>query len=100
MKIRILFLLCALCGLTWVAPAQDMPWEEYAPTSTLVVPEHPLTKAKYAFVDVHAHQWRIGQASAEDVATLVGDMDAMNMGVMINLSGGQRRRPQAEGPKR
>ena len=68
--------------------AQEMQWEDYEPTSTLVVPQNPVTKAKYPFIDAHAHQWRIGGASAEDVAALVAEMDKMNMAVMVNLSGG------------
>ena len=62
-----------------------MSIEEYDPKSTLVVPEHPVTRAKYPFVDIHNHQDR-GQ-SAADVERLVGHMDAMNMRVMVNLSG-------------
>ncbi|RPI75281.1 MAG: amidohydrolase, partial [Ignavibacteriales bacterium] len=30
--------------------------EEYAPKSTLVVPENILTKSKFPFIDVHSHQ--------------------------------------------
>jgi predicted TIM-barrel fold metal-dependent hydrolase len=62
-----------------------MSIEEYEPKSTLVVPEHRVTRAKYPFVDIHNHQDR-GQ-SAADVEKLVGHMDAMNMRVMVNLSG-------------
>ncbi|MEL0262952.1 MAG: hypothetical protein VW933_06305, partial [Flavobacteriaceae bacterium] len=34
-----------------------MDIEDYSPKSTLVVPETPLTRAKYPFVDVHNHQF-------------------------------------------
>ena len=68
--------------------AQEMQWEDYAPVSTLVVEEHPLTEAKYPFVDAHSHQWRLASASPEEIAEIVADMDAMNMAVMVNLSGG------------
>lgn len=74
--------------LSPVAQAQTLQWEDYAPVSTLVVPQHPVSKGKYAFVDAHAHQWRIGDASAQDIARLVADMDSLNMAVMVNLSGG------------
>lgn len=74
--------------LSPVAQAQTLQWEDYAPVSTLVVPKHPVAKAKYAFVDAHAHQWRIGGASAQDIARLVADMDSLHMAVMVNLSGG------------
>ncbi len=58
---------------------------EYEPRSTLKVPEHPVTRAKYPFIDVHGHQQTL---TAERAAALVGEMDALNMGLMVNLSGG------------
>lgn len=57
---------------------------EYDPPSTLVVSEHPVSRAKYPFVDVHSHQFELDEAK---VRQLVADMDAMNMAVMVNLSG-------------
>jgi predicted TIM-barrel fold metal-dependent hydrolase len=63
-----------------------MSIEEYEPKSTLVVPEHRVTRAKFPFIDVHNHQDR-GQ-SAADAERLVKDMDSLNMRVMVNLSGG------------
>ena len=62
---------------------------EYDPPSTLVVPEHPVTRAKYPFVDVHNHQF--GMAD-QDLSELVAAMDAMHMAVMVNLSGRGFRR--------
>ena len=61
-----------------------MDFERYNPPSTLVVPEHKPTKAKYPFIDVHNHQW--GMAS-QNLVPLVKDMDSLNLQVMINLSG-------------
>jgi uncharacterized protein len=58
-------------------------FDEYNPKSTLVVPEHPRTRAKFPFIDVHNHQ-----RNAADVAKLVADMDRINMAVMVNLSAG------------
>ena len=46
------------------ADAQTMSIEEYEPKSTLVVPEHGVTRAKYPFVDVHNHQ-NIGMSKEE-----------------------------------
>jgi len=69
-------------------PAASMSFEEYDPRSTLVVPEHPIRRAKYPFVDVHNHQST--EISGEDAARLVRDMDAINLRVMVNLSGGTR----------
>lgn len=61
-----------------------MDVEEYDPISTLVVPEHPLTRAKFPFIDVHNHQWIM---PIQDLEDLVAEMDSLNMGVMVNLSG-------------
>jgi len=85
-------LLTLSCGLLIFSQASAqkvdsemvMDWEKYDPPSTLVVPEHPLTKSKYPFVDVHNHQFRMNQ---QDLAPLVKEMDDLNMGVMVNLSG-------------
>ncbi len=66
-------------------PPPAMSIEEYEPRSTLVVPEHKVTRAKFPFIDVHNHQDR--NPSAAEVERLVRDMDALNMRVMVNLSG-------------
>jgi predicted TIM-barrel fold metal-dependent hydrolase len=69
------------------APVPSLTFEEYEPKSTLVVPEHLVTRARYPFIDVHNHQ-RTASMTAEDVDKLVAEMDKLNMGVMVNLSGG------------
>jgi predicted TIM-barrel fold metal-dependent hydrolase len=93
----------ALVGTTFAAPrsagaqaagpaptpapgaAEAMPrFDEYDPPSTLVVPQHPVARARYPFVDVHNHQ---PQMPTQDLGELVAAMDAMNMAVMVNLSG-------------
>jgi uncharacterized protein len=66
--------------------AQTMSIEEYEPKSTLVVPQHPVKRAKYPFIDVHNHQGRCLKPDCVD--KLVSDMDALNLRVMVNLSGG------------
>lgn len=78
---------CILAALLAVAPlfAQTMSIEEYEPRSTLVVPEHPRTRAKYPFIDVHSHQ---RGSSPEQVDQLVRHMDALNLRILVNLSGG------------
>lgn len=68
------------------AKPATIPFEEYDPKSTLVVPEHPRTRAKFPFIDVHSHQRR--DMAAADVAKLVADMDRIGLAVMVNLSGG------------
>ena len=65
--------------------SQHMDFEKYDPVSTLVVPEHHLTLAKFPFIDVHNHQWNMGSGSLDG---LIKDMDGLNMKVMVNLSGG------------
>ncbi|WP_222984187.1 amidohydrolase family protein [Flagellimonas meishanensis] len=66
------------------APSQEMGFEEYSPKSTLVVSENPKEKAKFTFIDVHSHQF--GMAT-QDLSALIKDMDQLNMGIMVNLSG-------------
>ena len=75
---------CLLCSAAAIAQ-QKMDFEKYDPVSTLKVPEHPLSRAKYPFVDVHNHQWNMGSASLGNLASA---MDKLNMRVMVNLSGG------------
>ncbi|RFS16733.1 amidohydrolase family protein [Emticicia sp. C21] len=60
-------------------------FEEYEPKSTLVVPGKAITRAKFPFIDIHNHQWEMN--GKEDLNKLVAEMDKMNMGLMVNLSG-------------
>ena len=60
-------------------------FEEYEPKSTLVVPHHSLKRAKFPFIYVHNHQFDLDQK--DKAAQLVKEMDMMNMGIMVNLSG-------------
>jgi predicted TIM-barrel fold metal-dependent hydrolase len=76
--------LCYLFFATAVF-SQTMSIEEYEPKSTLVVPQHVLTRAKYPFIDVHNHQYGL---TPEKVDKLVSDMDGINLRIMVNLSGG------------
>lgn len=66
------------------AQASKMDFEKYDPVSTLVVPEHKLTRAKFPFIDVHNHQPGM---PTQDLNGLLKDMDNLNMQVMVNLSG-------------
>ena len=65
-------------------PELPLGFEEYDPVSTLKVPEHKLTRAKYPFIDVHNHQWNMDDAN---LRPLISQMDSLNMGIMVNLSG-------------
>ena len=59
--------------------------EEYTPRSTLVVDEHPVPRAKYPVIDVHSHHRSPPQSRW---AEIVSEMDALNLQVLVNLSGG------------
>jgi predicted TIM-barrel fold metal-dependent hydrolase len=71
-------------SITTITLAQDMSFEDYNPKSTLVVPGDSIFRAKFPFIDVHGHQYRM---PTQDLTPVVADMDKLNMGVMVNLSG-------------
>ncbi len=71
--------------------SETMSFEDYAPRSTLVVPEHPVTRARFPFIDVHNHQSNMSPQNLKEVAA---EMDKLNMAVMVNLSGRGFRRVQ------
>jgi predicted TIM-barrel fold metal-dependent hydrolase len=82
----ILFLLPAVI-LVAEAAAADLTFEEYEPRSTLKVPENPVTRARFPFIDVHCHLWG-PMLTPDKVDDVVRQMDELNMAVMVNLSGG------------
>ncbi len=83
---------------TWAQDAENLPFHKYDPPSTLVVSEHPVTRAKYPFIDVHNHQFGMPD---QDLGVLTAEMDKLNMAVMVNLSGrGFRRVEEADGSTR
>lgn len=73
-----------LISLSFLSFSQDLSFEEYNPKSTLVVPGSIIKKAKFPFIDVHGHQYRM---SSQDLSPVVAAMDTLNMGIMVNLSG-------------
>jgi predicted TIM-barrel fold metal-dependent hydrolase len=89
---RMTALLTLLLPLTMLAqgnrPPVDeslkMDFENYDPPATLVVPENPTTRAKFPFIDIHSHHWRM---ATQDLGELTKEMDQLNMGGMVNLSG-------------
>lgn len=83
MKHRLLFLLIFFFGMNLAVP-QDLTFEEYNPESTLVVPGQPILKAKFPFIDIHGHQYRMPE---QDLTPVVAAMDTLNMSIMVNLSG-------------
>jgi predicted TIM-barrel fold metal-dependent hydrolase len=82
---RIIVLFAGAFLISCTASAQlKMDFEKYDPVNTLVVAQHPLTKAKFPFIDVHNHQ---GGMATQDLGGLIRDMDKLNMKVMVNLTG-------------
>ncbi|MEO6289466.1 MAG: amidohydrolase family protein [Ginsengibacter sp.] len=82
-----IFLASALSMTAWIAGCQSKPtmdFEAYNPPSTLVVPQHLVTKAKFPFIDIHNHQWNMDSKNLRDLTDV---MDTLNLAVMINLSG-------------
>ncbi len=83
----VLVCLMSACGFAQNNNAPVDPplgFEEYDPISTLKVPEHKLGRAKFPFIDVHNHQYNMAN---QDLKGLVAEMDKLNMGVLVNLSG-------------
>ncbi len=76
--------LLVVITLTVSINAQDLSFEEYNPISTLVVPGEIIKKAKFPFIDVHGHQYRMPN---QNLAPVIAAMDTLNMGIMVNLSG-------------
>jgi uncharacterized protein len=83
------------CAARAQTSPKQMGFEEYEPKSTLVVPQHLVTRAKYPFFDVHNHQWEV---PTQDLKELFAQMDKLNMSVMNNLSGkGYKSSPARNG---
>ena len=61
-----------------------MSFEDYNPPSSLVVEGEVVKKAKFPFIDVHSHLWDM---PVKDLDKLVSEMDEINMGFIVNLSG-------------
>ncbi len=83
---------------TCMAPETPAPSiVDYRPRSTLVVPEHPVPRAKYPVIDFHGHPGgAIG--NPDNMAKLQGELDALNVRLMIaaeNMSGERLQRAVA-----
>ena len=57
---------------------------DYRPVSSLVVEQHPVPRAKFPVIDIHSHTG----PTAATIASLVSQMNALNIRVLNNLSGG------------
>src|SRR5439155_11118964 len=58
---------------------------EYKPKSTLVVPQHPVPRAKFPVIDIHSHQPT--PISDEEFGRVVKGMESNNLRLLVNLSG-------------
>ncbi|WP_223548529.1 amidohydrolase family protein [Aestuariivivens sp. NBU2969] len=83
MKTFVLLLLISI-SIPFFSISQEMSFEEYNPKSTLVVPGKVVKRAKYPFIDIHGHQYRM---STQDLSPVIAAMDTLNMQIMVNLSG-------------
>jgi len=72
---------------------------EYKPRSTLVVPEHPVPRAKFPVVDFHGHPPTLDDP--ETIRQVVAAMDALNLQVMVQArpSSGERLTRQIQAVK-
>ena len=84
MRRTFVLILIVISFIPYAQSQEKMDFEKYNPTSTLVVPEHKVTKAKFPFIDVHCHQESM---PSMDLGGLIKEMDKLNMTVMVNLSG-------------
>jgi predicted TIM-barrel fold metal-dependent hydrolase len=80
--IKVIFFLSIL--KLFAQPEPRMDFESYDPPSSLVVPEHYYTRSKFPFIDAHSHHW---QMNTQDLNKLMQEMDSLNMGIVVNLSG-------------
>lgn len=69
---------------------------EYQPRSTLVVPEHPVPRAKFPAVDFHGHPPTL--SSPEVIEEVIAAMDSLNLQVIVQArpSSGERLTQQIE----
>jgi predicted TIM-barrel fold metal-dependent hydrolase len=78
-------------GMTEVRPGRCQKPElpppsivDYRPKSTVVAPEHLVPRAKFSVVDSHSHL----RISTDNIEQTIKEMDALNLRVLVNLSGG------------
>jgi len=57
---------------------------DYRPLSTLVADENLVPSARFPVIDIHSHTG----PNAATIERLIGEMDALNLRVLVNLSGG------------
>ncbi len=67
---------------------------DYQPRSTLVVPEHPVPRAKFPVVDFHGHPPTLG--NRETIEAVVAAMDELNIQVIVQARGSQGARLRSQ----
>jgi predicted TIM-barrel fold metal-dependent hydrolase len=67
---------------------------EYHPRSTLVVPAHPVPRARFPVVDLHGHPPAL--VAADAIERVGAAMDSLNLRVMVNASGSSGDRLAAQ----
>jgi hypothetical protein len=76
-------------------PGADLPLRAYRPRARLVLPEHPVSRARHAAVDAHTHlgRWlsawagREGRWLVEDVKSWLESQARFNVRAFVNLDG-------------
>jgi uncharacterized protein len=63
---------------------------DYKPRSTLVLPAHPVPRAKFPVIDIHSHQ--PAPISPADFDNLVRSMDPLNLRLLVNATGASGER--------
>src|SRR5215212_8185412 len=58
---------------------------DYKPKSTLVVPEHPVPRAKFPVIDLHGHPPAL--TSPQTIQTVLDAMNNLNVHVMVQANG-------------
>tara|TARA_R110000868_G_scaffold235273_3_gene489050 strand:+ start:20546 stop:21658 length:1113 start_codon:yes stop_codon:yes gene_type:complete len=84
LSVIFIFLVFLVPNLTAQEEQMSMDFEKYNPTSTLVVPGQKIKAAKFPFIDIHSHHWRM---ATQDNGFVARQMDSLNMKVLVNLSG-------------
>ncbi len=69
---------------------------DYKPKSTLVVPQHPVPRAKFPVVDIHGHPPAL--VSPQVIQTVLDAMNQLNVQVMVQANGasGDRLKQQLD----
>src|SRR2546422_7966760 len=68
-------------------PMDSVLLKDYAPSSSLVVAETKVDKARFPVIDVHTHTGQSSIRTAEDVAEWVRTMDAVGIDVSVVFTG-------------